>query len=73
MKQQFNTLAAWQEEIMKVHQNHKQKFSETKELINQLRRENADLKIKASQESVASSDHNSKVDGNFDTLLLILK
>lgn len=23
MKQQFNVLATWQEEIMRVHQNHK--------------------------------------------------
>ncbi|XP_043262735.1 optineurin-like isoform X2 [Colletes gigas] len=48
MKQQFNTLASWQEEIMKVHQNHKKKFSETKGLINYLKKENTELKIKLS-------------------------
>ncbi|XP_076639166.1 uncharacterized protein LOC143351502 isoform X2 [Colletes latitarsis] len=48
MKQQFNTLASWQEEIMKVHQNHKKKFSETTGLINYLKKENTELKIKLS-------------------------
>jgi hypothetical protein len=33
MKQQFNTLAMWQEEVFKAHQNHKAKFAETKELV----------------------------------------
>jgi hypothetical protein len=33
MKQQFNTLAMWQNEVHKVHQNHKAKFAETKELV----------------------------------------
>ncbi|XP_011636667.1 myosin-11 isoform X2 [Pogonomyrmex barbatus] len=48
MKQQFNTLAMWQEEVTKVHQNHKQKFAETKELINFLKKENCELKAKLS-------------------------
>lgn len=60
MKQQFNTLAAWQEEIGKVHQSHKQKFNETKELISQLRKENSELKTRASQE-IPSFDHSAKV------------
>lgn len=46
MKQQFNTLTMWQEEVAKVHQNHKQKFAETKDLINHLKQENAELKTK---------------------------
>lgn len=50
MKQQFNTLASWQEEIMKVHQNHKKKFVETRELINYLKKENTELKMKLSSE-----------------------
>lgn len=44
MKQQFNTLAMWQEEVSKVHQNHKAKFAETKDLVLKLRAENAELK-----------------------------
>ncbi|XP_011879677.1 PREDICTED: optineurin [Vollenhovia emeryi] len=44
MKHQFNTLTMWQEEVTKVHQNHKQKFEETKELVNHLKQENAELK-----------------------------
>ncbi|XP_076242220.1 uncharacterized protein LOC143184109 [Calliopsis andreniformis] len=51
MKQQFNTLASWQEEIMKVHQNHKKKFAETRELINYLKKENTELKMKLSSEN----------------------
>lgn len=46
MKQQFNTLTMWQEEVTKVHQSHKEKFVETKELINHLKRENTELKTK---------------------------
>ena len=45
MKKQFNSLAVWQEEVAKVHLNHKQKFAETKEFINQLRKENMELKL----------------------------
>ncbi|XP_071445231.1 optineurin-like [Hetaerina americana] len=44
MKKQFDTLVTWQEEVFKVHQNHKQKFEETKELIVKLKTENADLR-----------------------------
>ncbi|XP_003704277.2 uncharacterized protein LOC100880236 [Megachile rotundata] len=46
MKKQFNSLSDWHEEIMKVHQNHKKKFAETRELINYLKKENAELKMK---------------------------
>ena len=50
MKQQFNTLASWQEQIMNVHQNHKKKFLETRNLINHLKKENTELKIKLTTE-----------------------
>lgn len=50
MKQQFNTLASWQEQIMNVHQNHKKKFLETRNLINYLKKENTELKMKLSTE-----------------------
>jgi hypothetical protein len=33
MKQQFSTVAMWQEEVFKVQQNHKAKFAETKDLV----------------------------------------
>ncbi|XP_033331300.2 uncharacterized protein LOC117223225 [Megalopta genalis] len=46
MKQQFNSVASWQEEIMKIHQNHKKKFAETRELMECLKKENAELKSK---------------------------
>ncbi|PSN31802.1 hypothetical protein C0J52_22316 [Blattella germanica] len=44
MKHQFTTLVKWQEEVFIVHQNHKAKFAETKELVLKLRAENAELK-----------------------------
>lgn len=63
MKQQFNTLVMWQEEVFKVHQNHKQKFGETKELILKLRTENTELrKMLAEFESNRySSGHEDKL------------
>ncbi|XP_046388980.1 optineurin [Ischnura elegans] len=44
MKKQFDTLVMWQEEVFKVHQNHKQKFEETKDLVLKLKSENAELR-----------------------------
>lgn len=49
MKEQFNTLAMWQEEVMKVHETHKKKFAETRELVTHLKKENAVLKTILSQ------------------------
>lgn len=46
MKKHFNTLVSWQNELMKVHGNHKQKFSETCDMISLLKKENAELKNK---------------------------
>ncbi|XP_043597982.1 optineurin [Bombus pyrosoma] len=56
MKQQFNTLATWQEDILKIHQNHKKKFAETRELINYLKQENTDLKMRLSSELTSHSE-----------------
>lgn len=56
MKQQFNTLAMWQEEIMQVHQNHKQKFAETRRLINYLKKENAELKMRLSSDLTSHTE-----------------
>ena len=50
MKQQFNTLASWQDQILNVHQNHKKKFLETRNFINYLKKENTELKIQLSTE-----------------------
>lgn len=56
MKQQFNNIATWQEEIMKVHQNHKKKFSETRELINYLKKENTELKVRLSSDLTSHAE-----------------
>lgn len=61
MKQQFNTLAKWQEEVMKVHHNHKQKFAETREFINRLKKENNELKIKFSTLQTENTEHGFEV------------
>ncbi|XP_076646548.1 uncharacterized protein LOC143355540 [Halictus rubicundus] len=50
MKEQFTTLASWQEKMMKVHENHKNKFAETIELVHSLKKENTKLKIKCAME-----------------------
>jgi len=43
MKRQYETLVLWQEDVMKVHQSHKEKFAETKKFIENLKQENARL------------------------------
>ncbi|XP_015435226.1 PREDICTED: centrosome-associated protein CEP250-like [Dufourea novaeangliae] len=77
MRQQFNTLASWQEEMMKVHHNHKKKFTETRELMNYLKKENTDLKMKLSvggniiesgYEALNANEINSSVEENGSSL-----
>lgn len=46
MKEQFNNLAMWQKEVMKIHETHKKKFAETRELVNHLKEENNELRTK---------------------------
>lgn len=61
MKGQFNKLMSWQEELMKVHENHKRKFSETRNMIRLLQEENMELKTKlTSTESLMNSQCSSK-------------
>ncbi|XP_034936544.1 optineurin-like [Chelonus insularis] len=48
MKHHFNTLITWQNELIKVHGNHKQKFVETCDMIASLKKECAELKEKLS-------------------------
>ncbi|XP_015127924.1 spindle pole body component 110 [Diachasma alloeum] len=51
MKYHFNTLATYQEELKKVHENHKQKFAETRNMITLLKNENTELKTKLTMEA----------------------
>lgn len=46
MKDQFNTITMWQKEVMTVCDTHKQKFLETKELMNQLKKQNTELRVR---------------------------
>ncbi|XP_044005313.1 hyaluronan mediated motility receptor-like isoform X2 [Aphidius gifuensis] len=46
MKQQFNTLVSWQDELKSLTENHKKKFTENRNIIELLKNENADLRIK---------------------------
>lgn len=67
MKQQFNTLVTWQEELKNVHENHKQKFLENRNLIGLLKDENAELKIKiamADQPAMINSESLNKMIAN---------
>ncbi|KAM3959271.1 NF-kappa-B essential modulator kenny [Aphomia sociella] len=45
MKEQFLLIASCQEDMMKTHMLHKEKFDETKELVERLRNENKKLKL----------------------------
>ncbi|XP_062530093.1 optineurin isoform X2 [Bombyx mori] len=45
MKEQFLLIASCQEDMMKTHMLHKEKFEETKELVERLRQENKKLKF----------------------------
>ncbi|CAL7950210.1 unnamed protein product [Xylocopa violacea] len=56
MKKQFNDIATWQQDMMKVHQNHKKKFSETRELINYLKKENTELKVRLSSDLTSHAE-----------------
>lgn len=60
MKQQFSTLQTWQEEVFKVHKNHKEKFEETKSLILKLMAENRDLK-KSQNSNVNGAPNNEEI------------
>ncbi|XP_063978263.1 optineurin-like [Diachasmimorpha longicaudata] len=51
MKHHFNTLAIYQQELKKVHENHKQKFAETRDMITLLKNENTELKTKLTMET----------------------
>ncbi|XP_073953247.1 NF-kappa-B essential modulator kenny isoform X3 [Choristoneura fumiferana] len=55
MKDQFLLIASCQEDMMKTHSLHKEKFEETKELVERLRQENKKLKqdiVRLSESSV---------------------
>ncbi|KAG1659667.1 Optineurin [Nymphon striatum] len=47
MKQQFQTLLAWQDQVKTIHDEHKRKFEATKELVIKLKGENQELTKKA--------------------------
>ncbi|XP_058790300.1 uncharacterized protein LOC131663732 [Phymastichus coffea] len=60
MKEQFNTITTWQKEVMTVCDTHKQKFIETKELMNRLKKQNDELQeqIAKNQSSETSEVNN---------------
>ncbi|CAH0394268.1 unnamed protein product [Bemisia tabaci] len=60
MKHQFNTLIMWRDEVLTVHNNHKKKFEETKDLIFKLTSENKELK--ENLERLKTEIENTKVD-----------
>ncbi|XP_011313772.1 filamin A-interacting protein 1-like [Fopius arisanus] len=51
MKHHFNTLVSYQEELKKVHENHKQKFAETRDMITLLKNENEQLKTRLTMDA----------------------
>ncbi|XP_037295203.1 optineurin isoform X3 [Manduca sexta] len=65
MKQQFMLIKSCQEDMMKTHLMHKEKFEETKELIERLRQENKKLKQDVSRlmekEALANNESGDQV------------
>ncbi|XP_075216298.1 uncharacterized protein LOC142321788 isoform X2 [Lycorma delicatula] len=64
MKQQFQTLKMWQDEVYKVHQTHKEKFEETKQFINKITAENKELKRALAEKpkgEIQNNEANSKL------------
>lgn len=61
MKKQLTTMVSWQEMVMKLHENHKEKFKETTDLINNLKRENLELKTKLVMQHTNDTEHNFEV------------
>ncbi|XP_068620288.1 optineurin [Battus philenor] len=47
MKEQLQLIASCQDDMLKTHRLHKEKFDETKELVERLRQENKELKFEA--------------------------
>lgn len=45
MKQQFDVLLKWQEEMMKIHEHQKYKLANTEDLIKDLKKQNADMRL----------------------------
>ncbi|XP_025833348.1 NF-kappa-B essential modulator isoform X2 [Agrilus planipennis] len=56
MKKKYETLVLWQEEVLKVHESHKERFAETKQYIEKLKLENARLTVALQN----SDDQNTK-------------
>nr|XP_032519619.1 NF-kappa-B essential modulator-like [Danaus plexippus plexippus] len=57
MKEQFILIASCQEDMLKTHRLHKEKFDETRELVERLRQENKQLKMDISR--LAEGEQNS--------------
>ncbi|XP_023939725.2 optineurin isoform X2 [Bicyclus anynana] len=60
MKEQFMLIASCQEDMLKTHRLHKEKFDETRELVERLRHENKQLKMDISRISDSEVPINSE-------------
>lgn len=60
MKKQLTTMVSWQEIVVKLHANHMEKFKEAANVINDLKKENLELKTKLAIQS-ENIEHNSQV------------
>lgn len=54
MKQQFEKISLWQNQVMSVCDAHKQNYNETRDLINRLREENEYLRVNNFQFQILS-------------------
>ncbi|XP_034835447.1 optineurin isoform X1 [Maniola hyperantus] len=60
MKEQFMLIASCQEDMLRTHRLHKEKFEETRELVERLRQENKQLKLDLSHVSDSEIPINSE-------------
>lgn len=63
MKEQFLLIASCQEDMLNTHKMHKEKFDETKELVEKLRHENKKLKQDIMKQSMEMSLTKSQMNG----------
>ncbi|XP_030765254.1 optineurin-like isoform X2 [Sitophilus oryzae] len=64
MKAQYERIVAWQSEVEKVHQTHKEKFMKAKECIETLKKENASLQLEVENLKEALRENQQLVQNN---------
>lgn len=73
MKKHLNMLVTRQQELSKVHEAHRVKFAETKDLVNQLKIENSELKTKLERQDIERNEQETQArDPSFDYTISLI-